>query len=189
MGARWMNPQTGRFTQRDKIINLNRYSYAKNNPIVFIDPGGLEYEIFDRVPRPLAENQSINLERYRVAFDSFKNPTEECNKEYCKFIKAATGHQHAFDLKLKAMFVTVHYTVGHAHGGIPGIMQIDLDQGFPPYSSQWPLAAKSVVMEEMLHFEGVSEEYLSAKGKCVWDACGMDWSLRSPTYQYVFPKK
>ena len=45
--ARYYNPSTGRFTQRDSYLgrrndplSLNRYTYAKNNPIKYRDPWG-----------------------------------------------------------------------------------------------------------------------------------------------------
>ena len=45
--ARYYDPQLGRFTQPDTIVqnpsdpqNLNRYSYVRNNPIRFVDPSG-----------------------------------------------------------------------------------------------------------------------------------------------------
>ncbi|MFN8466821.1 MAG: RHS repeat-associated core domain-containing protein [Caldilineaceae bacterium] len=45
--ARWYDPQLGRFTSPDTIVpgpanpqNLNRYTYAGNNPVVYDDPSG-----------------------------------------------------------------------------------------------------------------------------------------------------
>ena len=47
MGARWYDPELGRWTSPDKIVpepgnpqSLNRYSYAKNSPVRFADPTG-----------------------------------------------------------------------------------------------------------------------------------------------------
>jgi len=47
--ARYYSPATGRFTQRDKFLgfhtdplSLNRYTYAHNNPIKYIDPSGYD---------------------------------------------------------------------------------------------------------------------------------------------------
>ena len=46
-GARWYDPQVGRFLQPDTIVpqpgdpqSLNRYSYALNNPLRYTDPTG-----------------------------------------------------------------------------------------------------------------------------------------------------
>ncbi len=51
-GARYYASRTGRFTTVDPVMNVdaaltdpqrwNRYAYAKNNPLVFIDPDGAE---------------------------------------------------------------------------------------------------------------------------------------------------
>jgi RHS repeat-associated protein len=48
-GARWYDPQTGRFVQADTILpdpsnpqSLNRYSYVLNNPLCYTDPGGYD---------------------------------------------------------------------------------------------------------------------------------------------------
>jgi RHS repeat-associated protein len=43
--ARWLDPAIGRFTQADTIIppgvqGLDRYAYANNSPLVYIDPTG-----------------------------------------------------------------------------------------------------------------------------------------------------
>lgn len=46
-GARYYDPEIGRFTQPDTIVqaphdpqSLNRYTYARNNPIIYTDPNG-----------------------------------------------------------------------------------------------------------------------------------------------------
>ena len=44
VGARWYDPSTGRFLQRDPIGisgGLNVYAYAQNNPLASVDPDGL----------------------------------------------------------------------------------------------------------------------------------------------------
>jgi uncharacterized protein RhaS with RHS repeats len=47
MGARYDQPQSGRFTQLDplprSLISLNRYAYAGCNPANFTDPTGLTH--------------------------------------------------------------------------------------------------------------------------------------------------
>ncbi len=45
VGARWYDPETGRFLQRDPIGiggGLNVYAYARNAPTRIVDPAGLE---------------------------------------------------------------------------------------------------------------------------------------------------
>jgi RHS repeat-associated protein len=50
-GARWHDPELGRFTgidpvgvQEDNIHSFNRYAYANNNPYKFVDPDGRAVE-------------------------------------------------------------------------------------------------------------------------------------------------
>jgi len=48
MRHRWMEPTIGRFTQRDPVgfsSGLNLYVYATNQPVDFVDPDGLEWEL------------------------------------------------------------------------------------------------------------------------------------------------
>ena len=47
-GARYYDPEIGRFISPDSIVQdytdpqtLNRYSYCRNNPLIYIDPNGL----------------------------------------------------------------------------------------------------------------------------------------------------
>jgi RHS repeat-associated protein len=47
MGARWYDPEIGRWLSPDTVVpdgarpqSLNRYSYVENNPVLFIDPTG-----------------------------------------------------------------------------------------------------------------------------------------------------
>ena len=49
-GARYYDPALSKFTQSDPIVsnpydpqNLNRYSYCRNNPLIYIDPTGNEF--------------------------------------------------------------------------------------------------------------------------------------------------
>lgn len=45
VGARWYDPETGRFLQRDPIGiggGLNVYAYVRNNPLAGVDPDGLQ---------------------------------------------------------------------------------------------------------------------------------------------------
>jgi RHS repeat-associated protein len=53
LGARYYASRTGRFTTVDPVVNVpagltdpqrwNRYAYARNNPLVFIDPDGRDF--------------------------------------------------------------------------------------------------------------------------------------------------
>jgi RHS repeat-associated protein len=54
--ARYYDPQLGRFTQPDTIVQapadpqtLNRYSYTRNNPVKFVDPSG--HSFWDKFKR------------------------------------------------------------------------------------------------------------------------------------------
>lgn len=41
VGVRYLSPALGRFAQNDPAIRLRRYAYAKNNPVIGLDPTGL----------------------------------------------------------------------------------------------------------------------------------------------------
>jgi RHS repeat-associated protein len=66
MHARFYNPQTGRFTRVDPMNSAdprqpqswNRYTYARDNPLKFIDPDGREIQ----VPEALRESVSQGLQ-------------------------------------------------------------------------------------------------------------------------------
>ncbi|MDI6783358.1 MAG: RHS repeat-associated core domain-containing protein, partial [bacterium] len=45
-GARWYDPQVGRFITKDPAFNLNPYPYCYNNPVNLIDPTGEWVDIF-----------------------------------------------------------------------------------------------------------------------------------------------
>ncbi|MEI2698743.1 MAG: RHS repeat-associated core domain-containing protein [Microthrixaceae bacterium] len=59
MNARWYDPQIGRFVSADTIIpnpedtqGYNRYSYGRNNPIIWVDPSGHSVEAPDDLENP-----------------------------------------------------------------------------------------------------------------------------------------
>ena len=50
LGARFYWPEVGRFVQRDHIGRAggpNLFTYGSNNPLVFLDPTGLAYAVYD----------------------------------------------------------------------------------------------------------------------------------------------
>jgi RHS repeat-associated protein len=60
--ARWYNPKSGRFLQRDSLFgtatvpgSLHRYAYAQHNPLVYLDPTGHQAWYVDHpgVPCPI----------------------------------------------------------------------------------------------------------------------------------------
>ncbi|RLA47969.1 MAG: hypothetical protein DRQ97_05135 [Gammaproteobacteria bacterium] len=68
-GARWYEPETGRFLsvdpvqfREDNIFSFNRYAYANNNPYKYLDPDGREVVrvgLSIRVPELLGDFQNL----------------------------------------------------------------------------------------------------------------------------------
>jgi len=52
MRARWYDAKAGRFASRDPVRGENPYIYSNNNPLMYIDPMGLEYIITYNNGRP-----------------------------------------------------------------------------------------------------------------------------------------
>ncbi|NJN84686.1 MAG: RHS repeat-associated core domain-containing protein, partial [Caldilineaceae bacterium] len=85
-GARWYDPQLGRFVSADTIIpdptypqTFNRYAYVLNNPLKLIDPSGHIAESFDRMLEdpgaPAVSNVAATAARVRAARDSRSRPS------------------------------------------------------------------------------------------------------------------
>jgi RHS repeat-associated protein len=69
-GARYYDPTIGRFISADLIVksyadpqNLNRYAYALNNPLKYVDPTGLEVRIGSTDPSDI-EDLSDEIRTY-----------------------------------------------------------------------------------------------------------------------------
>ena len=69
VGARWYDPSTGRFLQRDPIGilgGINVYAYAANEPTAVVDPSGNDFIMVEDQPsrgrRPAAYDESPDLE-------------------------------------------------------------------------------------------------------------------------------
>jgi RHS repeat-associated protein len=85
-GARYYDPEIGRFTQADTMIpypldsqSFNRYSYCVNNPLKYVDPSGHMHDIPDfQIPEDIVENYSNipeEIEDFKEALrDAFDPP-------------------------------------------------------------------------------------------------------------------
>jgi RHS repeat-associated protein len=72
--ARWMDPSLGRFTQPDSIIpdgvqGYDRYAYANNNPIKYMDPNG-----HDSILSSLWNSYTTGWANYNAATSIIANP-------------------------------------------------------------------------------------------------------------------
>jgi RHS repeat-associated protein len=117
-GARWMSPQTARWTAPDPAVKgpdkkfmgepwgLNPYGYASRNPAVYWDPDGLQEQIMSSM------NQAKPAQQ-QTAFFFYRNPTENkampvevkipgSNKPESMTWRLTEGNRGAFESALKA---------------------------------------------------------------------------------------
>ena len=67
-GARYYNPDSGRFIETDPVKNNHPYVYTNNNPLAFVDPTGDEIKVYDSLME--------ELKKERIGFeDLLKFPT------------------------------------------------------------------------------------------------------------------
>ncbi len=81
-GARYFDPQLGRFVQSDSIIpnpgdpvSFDRYAYVRNNPIKYNDPTGHWY-CGDQYDPACAENAQ-EMAQYQIMVAGY-SPTSSC---------------------------------------------------------------------------------------------------------------
>ena len=67
-GARFYDPQIGRFISADSIVlqpgdpqNLNRYSYANNRPLNLVDPTGHTAQTFTAPPCAICDREWVDI--------------------------------------------------------------------------------------------------------------------------------
>lgn len=82
MLARYYEPGVGRFISTDPVAKLgrnllspqrwNRYTYALNNPIKFLDPDGRDVTLYGAA-RDVAKSAYMNSGSFRPEFDAAKN--------------------------------------------------------------------------------------------------------------------
>jgi RHS repeat-associated protein len=67
MGARYYQPELGRWTQRDPSgADANAYAYVAGNPVNFVDPSGLVRRDFGRISYSIYASVSEAREIYRI---------------------------------------------------------------------------------------------------------------------------
>jgi len=107
------NPVTGRFTQEDPIgAGLNWYTYCYNNPIIFVDPWGLDVYIF-YLPEWLneaLEDQKWAMEFFGLSEDEVQLLKLTCIQDFLDgwdemAIKVAKG-----EITLDAIIINTHAT-------------------------------------------------------------------------------
>lgn len=120
--ARYYSPTTGRFVQRDRFagrktdpLSLNRYTYCRNNPIIFIDPSGYSYGTL-----PDGTKFSINSNSDAQKFQAERN-------------KQLSEQQPPFDV-----YLAVHKVTGdNYHTSIVIYENKKIEQEYTDLSSQF----------------------------------------------------
>ena len=82
-GARWYDPEIGRFPSPDdirfsseKFVHFNRYIYGYNSPYVYLDPDGRESIIFGLTPQSV-EGHRVEGEARRRSAEAEKSRNQE----------------------------------------------------------------------------------------------------------------
>jgi hypothetical protein len=132
MGARYMDPQIGRFVTPDAYVQdstdpqfLNRYAYARNNPIKFTDPTGN----FAWVPFLIALSKVLAVIAKAAAVVSAAATTAQ-------IIAKWAGHAHAAQTFGKiagiAAIVSISASVGSMAAGGVANAQASIEVAAPP---------------------------------------------------------
>ncbi len=131
-GARYYRADIGRFTTVDPLTasartpapqTFNRYAYALNNPLRFVDPDGLQ------ASKACAENPNCTIEvRVRVLWDSGAGHETGVSKEQKRAFEQYLLSKARKDFGTANVALSVTYDIGVLHRGTatPG-----LDHNFP----------------------------------------------------------
>jgi RHS repeat-associated protein len=145
-GARYMSAAQGRFTTPDPLMasakasnpqTWNRYAYALNNPLKFVDPDGLE------VPDSCVKDQNCTIViKLNVVYDQTMNrgrgPTQQQRTKFEKEQLAKAQKDYGTsNIKLDAAYTPGRYDVGKdgqtpvLTGLNPDALNVVVSQGTP----------------------------------------------------------
>jgi RHS repeat-associated protein len=114
-GARYLSSAQGRFTSPDPMMasahasdpqSWNRYAYARNNPLKYVDPDGLE------VPADCAnDNKCTIVVKVNVIYDKALTPDQRKKFEQGQIAKAKKDYATS-NIQLKVSYTEGGYTTG-----------------------------------------------------------------------------
>jgi len=113
-GARYFASTQGRFTSPDPLMasayvknpqSWNRYSYALNNPLKYLDPDGMDpepvfrkYEDLSNDERRILANSTIKIGDQSLSgqnlYDTLKSGTDDQKKELASFLNQTAALEH-----------------------------------------------------------------------------------------------
>ncbi|HRJ18126.1 MAG TPA: RHS repeat-associated core domain-containing protein, partial [Bryobacteraceae bacterium] len=174
-GARYLSAAQGRFTSADPLLNSgrpwepqswNRYAYALNNPLKYVDPDGL----WEWAPGDCDNQCQENRERFRAAVELIRQAAKKDSS--LNAVVKAIGKENE-KTGLGVTFGSLEGNVGAAYNPQTGMMTVDFGRNDATFASR-PDLERSGFSREVENASGVLHEATHHADKLA----GYDFGIR-----------